>query len=279
MTTATYSLSGLHCGACVKRVTDALKPMADNVTVTLSPMQATLTQPHASVAQLQAAVAQAGNYALQPAAMPISEEKTPESQVNSAQAAPDNIADTLAQSDSKSWLATYYPLLLIVSFILGGSLLLQIGLHAAAMGEPMGLGMHLMMGLHTVTFSETMRYFMAGFFIVFAFFKLLDVRAFADAYAGYDLLAARWHGWGMVYPFVELALGMAYLAYWQPAVTHWATIIVMGFSAMGVIQAVMNKTKIRCACLGSVFNLPMSTVTIVEDVGMVLMAAFMLMSA
>ena len=45
---------------------------------------------------------------------------------------------------------------------------------------------------------------------------------------------------------------------------------------MGVIQAVANKTQIQCACLGTVFKLPMSTVTIVEDVGMVLMAAAML---
>jgi diacylglycerol kinase len=50
----------------------------------------------------------------------------------------------------------------------------------------------------------------------------------------------------------------------------------MGFSAIGVIQAVMNKRKIRCACLGAVFQLPMSTVTIVEDVGMVLMAGGLL---
>jgi hypothetical protein len=40
---------------------------------------------------------------------------------------------------------------------------------------------------------------------------------------------------------------------------------------------VASKTKIQCACLGTVFQLPMSTVTIVEDVGMVLMAAFMLL--
>jgi hypothetical protein len=70
--------------------------------------------------------------------------------------------------------------------------------------------------------------------------------------------------------------GLAYLTHWQPALTHWVTIVVMGFSAIGVIRAVVNKQAIRCACLGSVFNLPMSTVTIVEDVGMVLMAAWML---
>jgi hypothetical protein len=127
-----------------------------------------------------------------------------------------------------------------------------------------------------VTVNETMRYFMAGFFLAFSFFKFLDLPAFANAYAGYDLLASKWWGWGMVYPFVELGLGLAYLTHWQPALTHWITIIVMGFSAIGVIRAVVNKQAIRCACLGSVFNLPMSTVTIVEDVGMVLMAAWML---
>ncbi len=269
----TYPLEGLHCGACSAKVTKALQPLADAVAVTLAPMQVTLTNPHASIEQLQSAVSQAGNYVLTP--------NQPVAPQNIAGAAIPFIANNSSVEAAEaptSWLATYYPLLLIIAFILGASLLVQVGLHAAAMGEPMGLGMHLMMGLQTVTAGETMRYFMAGFFLVFAFFKLLDIRAFANAYAGYDLLAARWQGWGLVYPFVELALGMAYLANFNPVVTNWATVIVMGFSAIGVIRAVMSKTKIQCACLGTVFQLPMSTVTIVEDVGMVLMAVGMLAS-
>jgi hypothetical protein len=182
----------------------------------------------------------------------------------------------ISGSPSISWLSTYYPLLLILAFILGGSLLIQMGLHAGMMVEPMGAFTHFGMGLMSASASETMRYFMAGFFLVFAFFKLLDIRAFANAYAGYDLLAARWQGWGLVYPFVELALGIAYLANFNPPLTAWATIIVMGFSAIGVIRAVMSKSQIQCACLGTVFKLPMSTVTIVEDVGMALMAVWML---
>jgi copper chaperone CopZ len=159
--------------------------------------------------------------------------------------------------DAPSWFATYRPLLLLLGYIL----LASIGVQAAH---------------GAVTVNETMRYFMAGFFLAFSFFKFLDLPAFASAYAGYDLLAAKWKGWGYLYPFLELGLGLAYLTHWQPELTHWITIIVMGFSAIGVIRAVVNKQTIRCACLGSVFNLPMSTVTIVEDVGMVLMAAWML---
>jgi copper chaperone CopZ len=256
-----FELSGLHCGKCVARVSDALRPFAQDVKVTLEPMQASLQGMHAdaSLAKLQAAVRSAGSYDLKENEL-IALIKYAQPAINSGA----NKALThLAQPSS--WFATYYPLLLILAFILSGSILIQLGQHE-------GHGM----GLAAISGSETMRYFMAGFFIVFAFFKLLDIRAFANAYAGYDLLAARRHGWGFVYPFVELGLGIAYLLHWNPTLTHWVTIIVMGFSALGVIRAVVSKSQIQCACLGTVFKLPMSTVTIVEDVGMVLMAAAML---
>ena len=264
--THSYALSGLHCGACVRKVTTALQPFASDVQVGLAPMQATLSHaPSAqTLANMQAAVQAVGNYTL-------TENKPIVTAISSYAA-----AQIIANTAPPSWLATYYPLLLIAGYILLCSVLLQVGLHAAAMGEPMGLFMHLGMGLATVTAGETMRYFMAGFFLVFSFFKLLDLRAFANAYAGYDLLAARWHGWGLVYPFVELALGMAYLSNFNPVFTNWATVAIMGFSAIGVVRAVRSNTQIQCACLGTVFKLPMSTVTIVEDVGMELMAAVML---
>ena len=253
MTTSTFTLQGLHCNACVKRVTEKLQPLAESVAVTLNPMQVVLNNPNADFAALKNAVAAAGDYILQP--------EMPTSHISKDQAGIESVAPAIqSEITSASWLATYSPLLLIVGYILGASLLVQLGNGGAA----------------SVSVEETMRYFMAGFFLVFSFFKLLDIRAFADAYAGYDLLARRWHGWGLLYPLVELALGIAYLAHFNPLVTHWVTVAVMGFSAIGVIQAVTTKRSIQCACLGAVFKLPMSTVTIVEDLGMVAMAVWMI---
>ena len=121
-----------------------------------------------------------------------------------------------------------------------------------------------------------MRYFMAGFFIVFSFFKFLNLTGFAESYAMYDILAKRVKIYGLVYPFIELILGVAYLTGFEPTITYIATICIMGFSSIGVIQSVLDKKKIRCACLGAVFNLPMSMVTIIENLIMVLMALIML---
>ena len=154
-------------------------------------------------------------------------------------------------------LSTYRPLLLIVSFIAGVSLLAQFPFQSFSGGL-------------------WMRHFMSGFFIVFSFFKLLNIKGFATSYAMYDEIAARWKGWGYIYPFVELVLGILYLINLFPFWTNIATIIILGVSSIGVIRSNLNRQKIKCACLGDVFNLPMSTVTIVEDVGMVLMAVVML---
>jgi cation transport ATPase len=165
----------------------------------------------------------------------------------------DHSHHAMQDEKAKSWFATYKPLLIIAAFIGGVSLLTANGsLHA---------------GMNT---------FMAGFFLVFSFFKLLDLKGFADSYSMYDLLAMKVPAYGYVYPFIELGLGIAYLTSFNPTFINWATIAVMGFSSIGVIQSVLNKKKIQCACLGAVFNLPMSTVTIVEDLLMVLMAAYMI---
>ncbi len=162
----------------------------------------------------------------------------------------------------KTWFETYRPLLLIFSFITGVSIIKAF--HSDIFETTHFSWMHFMNN------------FMAGFFIVFSFFKFLNLKAFAESYAMYDLLAMKAPVYGFVYPFIELSLGLAYLTSFQPQITNWATVIIMGFSSIGVIQSVVDKRKIRCACLGTVFNLPMSTVTIIEDLLMVGMAILMI---
>ena len=154
----------------------------------------------------------------------------------------------------KAWVGTYKPLLLIV-------VMLTVVSFAGEGGATGWMGR-----------------FMAGFFLVFSFFKLLNLGAFAQAYAGYDVIAGKWKTYGYVYPFLELALGLAYAFHVAPRFTAGFTVVLMGVSALGVIRVVREGRKIECACLGTVFKLPMSTVTIIEDLGMAVMAALMLVA-
>lgn len=156
-----------------------------------------------------------------------------------------------------SFVVTYYPVLLLVGFLVGASILVEV-----AAGS--------------MNWGRAMRNFMGGFFLAFSFFKLLDLRGFADSYRMYDVVARRIPAYAYVYPFIELLLGAAYLSDFQPVATNIVTLAVMGTGAIGVVQSLLAKRTIRCACLGTVFNLPMSTVAFIEDALMIAMAAAML---
>ena len=231
----TFRVEGVTCQNCVNSIGAKLAPQVDSLSISLDNKIAEVVGDDLTIVRL--------NQMLEGTRYRFVD-------VSSTDAVEDPVLS--------SWFETYRPLLLIVAFIFGSSLLVQLPLE--------GISVH-----------ETMRYFMAGFFLVFSFFKLLDLSAFASAYANYDLIAKRWRGWGFVYPFAELTLGACYLSNVGGHSLHVVTFLLMSFSAIGVIQSVLNKTKIRCACLGTVFQLPMSTITIVEDLGMALMALLMLL--
>lgn len=118
--------------------------------------------------------------------------------------------------------------------------------------------------------------FMGVFFVVFAAFKLGNRKDFAMSYFSYDLIAQKWLNWGYVYPFIELLLGIGYLMEVYVSGLNWITLVLTLIGSAGIIQVLSRKTKIRCACLGSFVNLPLSTVSLVEDLLMAVMAAAML---
>jgi hypothetical protein len=118
--------------------------------------------------------------------------------------------------------------------------------------------------------------FMGFFLVVFSMFKFFNMEGFADGFQMYDLLAKPFRPYAYVYPFIELALGLGYLAHWQPRAIYTATIVVMVFGSLGVINALRKGLDLECACMGTVLKVPLSTVALVEDLGMAAMAAGML---
>jgi len=239
--THSYTVSGITCEGCVAKVKSKLlmHPDVTAADVRLEGQKAIVTMNrHLTVDELQDAIGRDTKYSIH------------EDEADTSHRQTDREA-------TRSWFATYKPLLLIGSFIAGVSLIT-----ATHQGT-----------IHGMMF---MNHFMAGFFLVFSFFKLLNLKGFAESYAMYDLLAKKISLYGYVYPFIELALGVGYIVRPDSFGLNLATAIVMGFSSLGVIESVLNKKKIRCACLGNVFNLPMSTVTIIEDLLMVTMSVLVM---
>jgi hypothetical protein len=107
-------------------------------------------------------------------------------------------------------------------------------------------------------------------------FKFFNMEGFADGFQMYDLLAKPFRPYAYLYPFLELGLGLGYLAHWQPRFIYAATVVLMVFGALGVGNALRKGLDLECACMGTVLHVPLSTVALLEDLGMAAMGAAML---
>lgn len=237
--THTYSVTGMTCGGCEAKVKSSL-----------------LTLPHVLSAQVSktdhTATIQMDKHISLSDLQTVLGGETSKYKIS-------GIHHNETAVQLKSWFVTYKPILLIFVYILTITLSVQ-------------------MINRGFDWQQWMNHFMAGFFLVFSFFKLLNIKGFAESYAMYDIVAKQWNGWGYVYAFLELALGIAFLIQFNPMLTNAITFIIMSLSIIGVLQSVFNKRKIKCACLGDVFNLPMSSITIIEDSLMIGMSAVMLLT-
>ena len=158
-------------------------------------------------------------------------------------------------ADEKSELQQLFPLFLIFGYIIAAAILLNY--------KSQGV-------------SGFMLDFMGLFYVVFSFFKLLDLKGFPDSFSMYDPIAKKVPLYGWVYPFIELSLGFLFLMRVQITVALISTIIILGVTTIGVTKILLDKKSIQCACLGTALKLPMTKATFIENTIMLVMAIAML---
>ena len=236
----TYKITGMTCASCEEKVKNSLLQVKNVTSVTISKdteLAIITMDKHVALNDLKEALDTKYNI--------------------------DTPTEVEINEEVKSWFEIYKPILLIFFYIVIVTTIMALqSMKSNQMGP-------------TEIVMKWMNHFMGGFFLAFSFFKLLDLNGFAESYNMYDIIAKKIPFWAYLYPFVELGLGLSFLSNLFPLVTNSITFIVMSISIIGVLQAVLNKKKIQCACLGAVFNLPMSTITIIEDALMILMSGIM----
>ncbi|MEX0275642.1 MAG: MauE/DoxX family redox-associated membrane protein, partial [Flavobacteriaceae bacterium] len=124
--------------------------------------------------------------------------------------------------------------------------------------------------------SHFMYDFMGLFYVVFSFFKVLDLKGFPDSFRMYDPLAKAVPVYAWIYPFIELALGCMFLFRFQVFTALIVTVVILGITTYGVTKTLLDKKSIRCACLGTALDLPMTEATFIENAIMLAMAVYMI---
>ena len=239
--TRVYKISGMTCGNCKDSVTKSLNKLNEitNVAIDLNTKEATITMTK-PVALIALQNLLAPKYT-------IIEKKPIASSVSSG----------LKTEEETSKIQQLKPLLLILLYIAVASIL---------------------MDSKNWNIKEIMLNFMGLFFIVFSFFKMLDLKGFPESFRMYDPLAKKIPMYGTIYPFIETALGLMFLGRFKIKIALLCTLVILGITTIGIIKTLINKKSIRCACLGTVLKLPMTEATFIENAIMIIMALLMLLN-
>lgn len=128
-----------------------------------------------------------------------------------------------------------------------------------------------------INFNLWMMDFMGIFFVIFGLFKLYDLKGFVESFKTYDIVAKRITSFGYAFPFIEITLGIMYLA---GLMFLWQNIIALIITLLGIYSAytvIKKREEVQCVCLGTFFNLKMTKVTLIENGVMFVMVIFMLL--
>lgn len=234
-----FSVLGMTCQSCVSTITNTLSLISgiNSVDVSLADKKVDLvSNRNISIHEVRTALRDLPKYSVEDYKPKLSH-------------------SSVDEKESESVLKTYKPLITIFMFIILVSLSYQLSLDF---------------------FNKEifMNHLMAGFFIGLSFFKFLDLNAFSESFSSYDPIAQRWLGYGKIYPFIELMLGLLFISGKFLLLANITTILVLSLTTYGVYLRLQSKSKFQCACLGTTFSLPLSNVTIAENIVMIVMAIY-----
>lgn len=236
----TYNITGMTCGNCKASVEKYLGDINNvtNVSVNLEKGEAEVTmEKHIETKVLKDAL---------PEKYTLSEKKEEKKEIS---------AVDFGEEFEKSKFEQLKPLFLIIFYITTAGILLN---------------------YKNWYWSSFMLDFMGLFYIVFSFFKMLDLKGFPDSFRMYDPLAKRVPIYAKIYPFIETALGLMFLMRFEITIALIITLVILGVTTIGVTKTLLDKKAIRCACLGTALKLPMTEATFIENAIMIIMAVLML---
>ena len=153
------------------------------------------------------------------------------------------------------YIKKYKILIILFLYIIAISYIFSIGVHDNFMLNLMGL-----------------------FFIIFSFFKVIHLYKFNISFSKYDIFGKNIKNYGLIYPFIEIFLGIGFLLNYEIKILSILTIIILTSTTIWVYLKLKKWIIIECACLGVIFGIPLSNITIFENITMIIMCIIVLIN-
>ena len=99
---------------------------------------------------------------------------------------------------------------------------------------------------------------------------------YENVFSKYDIIANNVELYAYAYPFLEIILGVYLLKGVNTKRIYNIIITLMGISIVSVLASMKRGVNLRCGCIGSLFHIPLSYVTLSENVVMILMSLYLI---
>ena len=124
---------------------------------------------------------------------------------------------------------------------------------------------------HDENFDNKILNYMGFIFFIFGILKLYDIHKFSKIFNKYDIISQKINLYSYFYPFIEIIIGVLLIKNYQIENLIKLIILLMIISILSVLISLYKGKELRCGCLGSFFHIPLSYVTLSENIIMLIM--------
>lgn len=111
--------------------------------------------------------------------------------------------------------------------------------------------------------------FLGIFSLIFGLLKVIKLQSFVESFVEYDFISQKVKVYAYAFPFIELIFGITFLLNYEVIWIELACLFFYFINLVSVINALFQKKKFVCACLGGLFNVPLSYVSLAENLTMI----------
>ena len=108
----------------------------------------------------------------------------------------------------------------------------------------------------------------ASILISFGLIKLYNLYEFVSIFSKYDIITQYLPIYAYIFPFLEILLGLSIIIikkniYIQKI--YQMIVLYTIINLIGIYNGLQSKIPLKCGCMGSYFDLPLSNLTIIEN--------------
>jgi len=120
------------------------------------------------------------------------------------------------------------------------------------------------------SFKSLIFIFLGIFSVMLSLLKIIRIRDFVEAFSEYDFISQKFKIYAYIFPFLELFLGISFLLIIENILLEFLCLALFILNFYSVALALRKRRKFVCACLGDLIKLPLSYVSLIENLTMIL---------